>query len=535
MANKVDISEVTDFSHDLQEASADFRSQLDKVKEGIEAVNGMSSFSGKTAKEAKQYFGELHITILESFRGLFDDLEANLQQHIDTFGSDVDSNDSAIIKSSYLQEVKEDINEIFEDLEKQDEIIHDTIKEVSDISTATPPSFSDVNEWKKKAIKKLTELDEDLSLFNGVGDETDVKEIMHQIETVMSNAKTSEGKARFADFEGTSQGSELAKLQDYNQDKKEEVMEKVEDAKESALKNQNKPSSRAVVNKAYQEFKDGDITYDQYTAILASVKNTSENMSEEKIKENTTDSFIEYLEDRGMLEDYLNEHATVAEQEKLKKDEEQIEEMDPELKEIAEKAKEDHEKGDLDKSTYVSLLSGLIHGGKDFAANLVKSKFSDEVSEAAATSLVTWWKHNTTYFVDRGLTLSFVSGADMTVRETPSKLANALRTGAKYSPKFIGSGLDFGAQVLTGEDVGDAAIKTGGHLVTAAAGSALAGAAAGQLAIPIPGVGAVAGLVGATVGPLLFDWAYDHGLKEGMEKVGDAVSGFFGKLGSAFG
>src|SRR5699024_10480469 len=121
------------------------------------------------------------------------------------------------------------INEVFEDLEKQDEIIHDTIKEVSDISSDTPPSFSDVDEWKKKAIKKLTELDEDLSSFNSVGDETDVKEIMHQIETVMSNAKTSEGKARFADFEGASQGSELANLQDYNEDKKEEMMEKVKD------------------------------------------------------------------------------------------------------------------------------------------------------------------------------------------------------------------------------------------------------------------------------------------------------------------
>src|SRR5690625_7047923 len=82
--------------------------------------------------------------ILESLRDVFDDLEANLQQHIDKFGSDVDSSDSAIIKSSYLQEVKEDINEVSEDLEKQDEIIHDTIKEVSDISSATPPSFSDV-------------------------------------------------------------------------------------------------------------------------------------------------------------------------------------------------------------------------------------------------------------------------------------------------------------------------------------------------------------------------------------------------------
>src|SRR5690625_6662146 len=107
-----------------------------------------------------------------------------------------------------------------------------------------------------------------------------------------------------------------------------------------------------------------------------------------------------------MLEEYLNEHETVTKQKKLKKEEKQIEEMDPELKEIAEKAKEDHEKGDLDKAAYESLLSGLVHGGKDFAAKLVESKFSDEISKTAATGLVTWWKQNTTYFVDRGLTLS---------------------------------------------------------------------------------------------------------------------------------
>ncbi|GGK05352.1 hypothetical protein GCM10007063_29710 [Lentibacillus kapialis] len=155
-------------------------------------------------------------------------------------------------------------------------------------------------------------MDEDLSSFNSEGDETDVKAIMLQIETAMSNAKTSEGKARFAYFEGASQGSELAKLQDYNADKKEEQMEQAKDVRDSVLQDQNNPSSRDVVNKAYQEFKNGDITYDRYTAILDSVKNTSGNMSEEKIKENTTESFIEYLEDRGMLEDYLEEHETVA-------------------------------------------------------------------------------------------------------------------------------------------------------------------------------------------------------------------------------
>ncbi|GIO23667.1 hypothetical protein [Oceanobacillus sp. J11TS1] len=31
---------------------------------------------------------------------------------------------------------------------------------------------------------------------------------------------------------------------------------------------------------------------------------------------------------------------------------------------------------------------------------------------------------------------------------------------------------------------------------------------------------------------MTFDWAYESGLKDGIEKVGDAVSGFFGKLGS---
>ncbi|WP_269410509.1 hypothetical protein [Lentibacillus daqui] len=63
-----------------------------------------------------------------------------------------------------------------------------------------------------------------------------MKEIIHQIETVMSSAKTSEGTARFAEFEGASQISELAKLHDYNAGKKEEQMEKAKNAKDSALK-----------------------------------------------------------------------------------------------------------------------------------------------------------------------------------------------------------------------------------------------------------------------------------------------------------
>src|SRR5699024_4879385 len=114
-------------------------------------------------------------TILESFKGLFDDLEGNLEQHLSTFESEVDVSESALIQSQYLGDVKEDVKEIFKKLEKQDEIIADTIKEVSDISPAKPPEFSDVDEWKTKAIKKLEELNEDLDSFASEGNETDVK------------------------------------------------------------------------------------------------------------------------------------------------------------------------------------------------------------------------------------------------------------------------------------------------------------------------------------------------------------------------
>jgi len=48
----------------------------------VDFINNMESFSGKAAKEAKGCFNELHLTILESFRGLFDDLDENLKQHL---------------------------------------------------------------------------------------------------------------------------------------------------------------------------------------------------------------------------------------------------------------------------------------------------------------------------------------------------------------------------------------------------------------------------------------------------------------------
>src|SRR5699024_9376734 len=108
MGNKVDISEMENFSNDLKEDSADIKASLAHVEEKIEQVNNMKSCSGKAAKSAKQYFGEMHLTVFASFKGLFEDVEEDLQQHIETFASMVDTSVSAVISSDYLQDVIED-------------------------------------------------------------------------------------------------------------------------------------------------------------------------------------------------------------------------------------------------------------------------------------------------------------------------------------------------------------------------------------------------------------------------------------------
>lgn len=214
---KVDMVEVHAFADDLQQITSDVQAQLSKVIKSIETIQGMASFSGKAAKDAKRYFNELHVTVLTAFQGLFEDLEANVQQHINTFEAEVDDSETAIITSHYLQEVREDIEGFFEKLTSEDDTIHDIISEVSDITSAKSPDFSDVNEWQKKAVKAMKELEEDISSFTNTGNETDVQKIMNQIETVMSKAKGNTGEACFEHFEGISSIDALGKLSTYNE------------------------------------------------------------------------------------------------------------------------------------------------------------------------------------------------------------------------------------------------------------------------------------------------------------------------------
>ncbi|MDE5416366.1 hypothetical protein, partial [Alkalihalobacterium chitinilyticum] len=218
---------------------------------------------------------------------------------------------------------------------------------------------------------------------------------------------------------------------------------------------------------------------------------------------------------------------------------EQIEDLDEESRVIYEKAKEDYENGEIDKSVYDSIVSGVISTGSAFIRNAATQKVNDKVSEKIAGSIVSWAQRNTFLFGDPALAIQTVSGGVVTKAAPPSALTSTIRNGARYGPPIVGSAIDFGIQIYNGEDVTDAAVKTVGHL-----GAGMAGAAIGS-AFPVAGT--AGGFVVGVLGSMAFDYVYDNKDKivqgisdfalrtaETLNNVGDSVKVFFSGLGSVF-
>lgn len=202
--------------------------------------------------------------------------------------------------------------------------------------------------------------------------------------------------------------------------------------------------------------------------------------------------------------------------------------------------------GEINADTFESIRSGLLQTGASYVQNLINSKVTDEMVESAVVAATKWAQNNTELFVNRGLVAAPIYGNVVTIPEPPNAVKQLARTTARNGVPILGAAVDFGLQVYSGEDVGDAAIKTAGHM---AAG--LAGAAIGT-AIPIPIVGTAIGFAVGVAGSMIFDAIYDNKDaiigkvkdvgeaalnigKDAVESVGNAVSGFFSGLGSVFG
>jgi hypothetical protein len=228
-----------------------------------------------------------------------------------------------------------------------------------------------------------------------------------------------------------------------------------------------------------------------------------------------------------------------------------IDELDPESRLFLNKAETDYKNGKIDKATYDSIKSGILNTGAAFIKNAIENKVTQETSERIANEINIWIRENTAHFMDRGLLGATVGGGVAIIPEPPSLLSKVIRSGAVNAVPIIGAVLDFSVQVSRGEVVTDAAVKTVGHIGAGAAGATIGTAIGGP-------IGTVVGFIVGVAGSMLFDAVYDNKEKIASQisnivdsaedtgksaiklvtdkgkEVGDAVSGFFGNLSTAF-
>gem|GEM_PF-4606207 len=473
---KVDISEVIELSEDLNIAAADLKTSLNRVKKNIDELTAMRSFSGKTADEAKDYFNELHQTLVKSFEILFTDIDEHLKKHLNAFKFRVDASESAILEKNYLMDTKENVEDDYDRLSGERESVRETIASVSDISGANHPSTILLNSDYKSSIKVITDLESDLESYTSAGrpEISQIEEMLHHLEIAIKNAGAVSGSARFTDYAGNSKSAGLAMLKGYNDERYEAIIGQAKDAKEAALKDVKYSASKDVIHRVYEEFANGEIDEETFYSILSSVRKTDANGNFEQIQGNDYKVLIEYLEDREMLENYVASNKNFAE--------------------------------------YV--LNNLPKIGWEATPGAIA---------IFAERLGLTMKDVAKYLGDEPVPVTKAS------KELMNKAGQILKYGKVVGPFFTVAGLSYGMyedMVLNNKTAGEAVAHNSGSLLAGAGGAAFVGLfvsnPVGWGAAAIVGVG-----VGATIG---FEYLYQinfGGLQTGVDWVGEQVNNSF--------
>ena len=169
MSHKVDIAEVNEFSQSLKSASNDIALGIDSVINDIHQIRSMESFSGSAATTAKNYFKELHISLSDAFKTLFLLLHEHINKHLEQFESSVDSDQSAIVQSEYLQTVRQTVDIECKVLIGCQRDVCNVIDDISDIITITKPSSYSLVTLHREIINLMEEIDRNLNNFTSKG------------------------------------------------------------------------------------------------------------------------------------------------------------------------------------------------------------------------------------------------------------------------------------------------------------------------------------------------------------------------------
>ncbi len=128
--------------------------------------------------------------MLGNFENLLIDLIDNVDNHINTFLSEVDSSEDTILKSNYLDEQDEIIQDDFMNLVNLSSEVKQTINGVSDITSATPPSLSNIVDDKASTARTIIDVNNDLSSFVSTGRNriNSIDDLLSQIRTLLNKA-----------------------------------------------------------------------------------------------------------------------------------------------------------------------------------------------------------------------------------------------------------------------------------------------------------------------------------------------------------
>lgn len=210
------------------------------------------------------------------------------------------------------------------------------------------------------------------------------------------------------------------------------------------------------------------------------------------------------------------------------------------------KAQQDFERENPSKTS--AFWTTIAHHGPDFVLDIVKDEFTDNIISGVATGVRDAAKYTTTLFNDlSGAAVLSPAGINLGVATeyVPAEpLKNVLRPFVnnlpEQAPSIIGPVIDFTGQMIQGEQVHHAAIKTVAHIGTMAIGMAAGTFIVSTISLPFltAAVGTAAGVVIGTGISRGFDVIYDNYLSNSIDDAKDALlnieKNVSKKVGNAF-
>ncbi|WP_163582823.1 T7SS effector LXG polymorphic toxin [Gracilibacillus saliphilus] len=195
-SSKISVSEARSFYQEFRNISKTTYEALEQLEVNINETLHMESFKGKAAEDAKQYFNILHQTLLQAFRGIFEQLETNVAKHLQDFQEEIDANEQALILDAYLKTHQEDVMNNHQQLEELTTDVYSIISSVSDLTNAIIPSTSILHETRESSTQVIQKLSNRMESFSTAysHDHQQIQSVLQETKSLLNKVENTSNK-----------------------------------------------------------------------------------------------------------------------------------------------------------------------------------------------------------------------------------------------------------------------------------------------------------------------------------------------------